>query len=97
MYRFKLFCATDRGGLVKLESEINGWLEKVQPSVRQMSQSGTAEWLIVTFLYEENHRGAQMHMTSAAVPEAFERSLDDLELDSADEPTTLLPDAELPY
>lgn len=98
MHRLKIFnSAAHEGDITKLEAAINSWLEDAQPVVRHMTQTSSAEQLVISFLYDEYRHGAQVHTASAAVPEAFERSLNDLGLDPADEEPTLLPDAELPY
>lgn len=98
MLRVKVFSSATYGGnCSQLEDGINRWLENAQPAIRQMTQSSVADQVIVLFLYEERHRDAQMRASSAEVPEAFERSLNESELDPADDELTELPEAELPY
>ena len=98
MLRLRIFSSAAYGGdIVRLEDAINDWLDSAHPAIRQMAQSSLAEHVVVTFLFEGGHRDARMRATSAVVPEAFERVMNDLELDPAEEEPTLLPNAELPY
>ena len=98
MLRVKVFSGAMHGeDNQRLEDHINGWLADARPAIRQMTQSSIAERVVVTFLYEESHRDAQMRVTSAVVPEAFAHSLNDAELDPADDQPGLLPEVELPY
>jgi hypothetical protein len=98
MLRVKVFSsATYEGNFSQLEGDINRWLESAQPVIRQMTQSNVADHVMVTFLFEEGYRDTKMHAGSAEVPEAFERSLNDSELDPVDDEPTVLPEAELPY
>jgi hypothetical protein len=99
MLRVKIFSSVAYEGDIRtLEDAINDWLASARPMIRQVVQSSTAEEaLVVTFLYDAGQLETSVRMASAAVPEAFERSLNDLGLDPADEEPTVLPDAELPY
>ncbi|MGE5335233.1 MAG: hypothetical protein ACM3N4_11075 [Nitrososphaerota archaeon] len=98
MLRVKVFSSAVSGGdSSPLEDGINRWLESVRPVVRQVTQSSVADQVIVLFLYEERHGDAQVRARSAEVPEAFGRSLNESELDPADDEPTELPEAELPY
>lgn len=98
MLRLKIFTTTACGGDInQLEDAINRWLDTFQPAIRQMTQSSSEEYVVVTFLYDSGQRDVQTRITSAVVPEAFERGLNGSELDLADDEPTLLPDAELPY
>lgn len=98
MLRVKVFSsATHAPDCHILEQVINAWVDADRPLIRQMAQSATAERVVITFLYESGQNDAPSRAASAAVPEAFERSLDDAELDPADDEPALLPDAELPY
>lgn len=99
MLRLKIFSsAAYSGDIGKLEEAINTWLASAGPVIRQVAQSSAAkEALVVTFLYEDGQLETSTRKASAAVPEAFERSLNEEELDPTDEEPTLLPDAELPY
>lgn len=99
MLRLKIFSsAAYSGDIGKLEEAINAWLAGARPIIRQVVQSSTAEEaLVVTFLYDDGQLETNTRKASAAVPEAFERGLNEEELDLADEELTLLPDAELPY
>lgn len=98
MHRIKMFSSAMHGGEIQgLEAAINGWLESAHPTIRQVTQSGADEQVVVTFLYDDGHRAMQFRMASTAVPEAFEQSLSGLDLDPVEEEPVLLPEAELPY
>lgn len=98
MLRVKVFSSATRApDCHTLEQAINSWLDADRPVIRQMTQSVSADRVVITFLYESGQRDAQSRAASAAVPEAFERGLDDAELEPADDEPALLPDAELPY
>lgn len=98
MLRVKIFSSAMHGeDNQRLEDHINGWLADERPAIRQMTQSSYAEHVTVTFLYDDDHRDTQVRMASAVVPKAFEHSLNDAELDPADDQPDLLPEAELPY
>ena len=98
MLRVKLFSGAMHGeDTQRLEDHINGWLADARPVIRQMTQSSIAEYVMVTFLYEDGHRDAQMRMTGAVVPEAFAHDLHDADLDLADDQPGLLPAVDLPY
>ena len=99
MLRLKIFSsAAYSGDIAKLEEAINAWLASARPMIRQVAQSSTSEEaLVVTFLYDDGQLDTTTRKASAAVPEVFERGLNEEELDLADEEPTVLPDAELPY
>ena len=98
MFRVKIFSgAMHNGDIASLEREINGWLESSQPAIRQMAQSSAGGHVVVTFLYDKRRGEDQAHLTTADVPEAFERDLDDADLDPVGDEPPALHDAELPY
>lgn len=98
MLRVKIFSSAMYGGdISQFEGEINHWLESIHPPIRQMTQSNATDHVILTFLYDAAHRDTATYAASVEVPEAFERSLDDAELDPVDDEPTMLPEAELPY
>ena len=98
MLRVKIFSGFTQGGnSAHLEREINNWFEAEQPKIRQMAQSGHGYQFTLTFLYEIRGGEDQAHLASADVPEAFERDLEDSELDPVEDEPTILPEAELPY
>jgi hypothetical protein len=98
MFQVKIFATPIRGNdFASLEHKINDWLEAAQPAIRQMTQSGSGERIVVTFLYEKRRGEDQAHVATADVPEAFERDLEDTGLDPVGDEPTVLPEAELPY
>lgn len=98
MLRVKIFSSVIQGGnSAHIEREINNWLEAELPAIRQMTQSSIGNQLAVTFLYEKRRGEDQAHLAKADVPEAFERDLEDSELDPVEDEPTILPEAELPY
>jgi hypothetical protein len=98
MFRVKLFSSAAHGGdMTSLEREINSWLEASEPAIRQMAQSSDAGRVVVTFLYEKRRGEDQAHLATADVPDAFERDLDDTNLDPVEDELPTLPEAELPY
>ncbi|HEX6544035.1 MAG TPA: hypothetical protein VF040_19935 [Ktedonobacterales bacterium] len=98
MLRVKMFSTGMYGGEIKgLQDAINGWLESAHPAIRQVTQSSSAEHIVVTFLYDEGFFDTSPRTASAEVPEAFEQSLKGAHLDPVDDEPGLLPNAELPY
>ena len=98
MFRVKIFASSMHSSeFASLEREINDWLEAGQPAIRQMTQSGKGEQVVITFLYEKRRGEDQAHVATADVPEAFERDLEDTGLDPVGDEPTILPDADLPY
>ncbi len=98
MFRVKMFSSATHGGdIVSLEREINSWLDASQPAIRQMAQSSDAGQIVVTFIYEQRRGEDQAHLATAEVPDAFERDLDDTNLDPVEDDPPTLPEAELPY
>lgn len=100
MLRVKVFSSATVGGDInKLEDDINGWLESASPTIRQLTQSSSEGHITITFLYEDHQRETEAHMTGSAEAETFAGDPDDADFDQADadDETTLLPEAELPY
>jgi hypothetical protein len=98
MLRVKIFSGVTQGGnSAHLEREINNWLDAEQPTIRQMTQSGHGYQFTLTFLYEKRRGEDEAHLAKADVPEAFERDMEDSELDPLEDEPTILPEAELPY
>jgi hypothetical protein len=99
MLRLKIFSSAGYGGDIgALEEAINTWLVGARPSIRHVVQSNPSEEaLVITFLYEDGQLETNTRKASAAMPETFERGLNEAEPDLADDEPTLLPDAELPY
>jgi hypothetical protein len=109
MPRYKAFSsASDVTALARLEHEINEWMEREHPRILHMTQSASDTTratganllnVIVSFVYDFNEVESLGTATAAtAIPEVFERTLEDTPLDPAiDTNDTLLPEAELPY
>jgi hypothetical protein len=98
MFQVKMFSSATHGGdIASLERAINSWLDASQLAIRQMTQSSDAGHIVVTFLYEKRRGEDQAHLATADVPDAFERDLDDTNLDPVEDEPPTLPDAELPY
>jgi hypothetical protein len=112
MPRYKAFSSASDvpavPALARLEHEINEWMEREHPRILHMTQSASdtsrttgANQLnvVVSFVYDFSDGGSLGTATATtAVPEVFERTLEDTPLDPAiDTNDTLLPEAELPY
>lgn len=109
MPRYKAFSsASDVTALARMEREINEWMEREHPRILQMAQSASDDArttgmnlmnVVVSFVYDNGDGESLGAATaSAAVPDVFERTLEDAELDpTVDEDNVLLPEAELPY
>lgn len=80
-------------------SQINAWMEEEQPHILFYAQGTHGMSVIFSFVYEhaDDMAGAMTATASAEVPEAFEHSLESIDLDPTDTEITLLPEAELPY
>lgn len=98
MFRFKSFDSASCGdNLERLEATINEWMRLQHPRIRLMTQSPRGSHVLLSFVYEESADSAQPLVRKAAVPEVYERSLDESDLDPQDEDDAGLPEAELPY
>jgi hypothetical protein len=98
MQQMKLFssaaCADD---LAMLERMINEWIDGSGARIMQMTQSQFGTHLVICLIYMRGGEDTVRHAeASVAVPEVFERTMDDAELDP-DEADRPLPQAELPY
>ena len=98
MFRYKGFHSASVGGdVARLELAVNDWMQKYHPRIRMMAQSSSGEHVVLSFVYEDSTDSEQHKARKVAVPEVFERTLDDAELDPEDVDDTGLPEAELPY
>ncbi len=99
MQRFKAFSsAMSEGDLAKLEHLIREWLAQQRPRILHMAQSQFNADLVISFVYEQSNVAEQLEMAEvAAIPNAFDRSFSngDLNLEAVELPP--LPEAELPY
>lgn len=99
MQRFKAFSsAMSEGNLASLEHLIREWLAQERPRILHMAQSQFNADLVISFVYEQSNVAEHMEMAEvAAIPNAFDRSFSngDLNLEEVELPP--LPEAELPY
>ncbi len=101
MTRFKTFSSAACGDdLEQFERRVNGWLAAARPRVQHVAQSALSAHLVVSFVYldgpEEAGAAAEAAGEAVDVPEVFERTLADTDLDPQDPPSPL-PEVELPY
>jgi hypothetical protein len=98
MYRYKGFDSASVGGDVsRLESVVNEWMEHQRPRIRYVAQSQHGEHVVLSFVYEMGGEATREMAQKVAVPEVFERQLDDAELDPDEMDDPGLPEADLPY
>ena len=98
MQRFKTFSsASCDDDFQRLAEIINAWLAAEHPQVHFMAQSALDSHLVVSFIYAAGFVEERYAAEAAAVPDVFERTLEDMELDPADSVTLPLPEIELPY
>jgi hypothetical protein len=100
MQQFKAFStAMTEGDLAKLERLIGEWLSHERPRIAHMAQSSFGADLVISFVYEQGAVAEQLEMAeaSASVPNAFDRSFANGDLDPEEVELPPLPEAELPY
>lgn len=98
MFRYKGFHSASGGGdVARLELAVNEWMQKFHPRIRMMAQSSSGEHFLLSFVYEDSTDSEQDWARKVAIPEVFEQTLEDTELDPEDVDDTGLPEAELPY
>lgn len=97
MSRYKLFSSGAVGDdLTLFERLVDDWLREQQPRIFTVTQSAVGSHLALSIFYdadEETMAGAE----AAEVPEVFERTMEQINLDPATTSDALLPEAELPY
>lgn len=100
MAQFRAFTGmSSPDGVAQLEFAVNEWLTGEQPRILFMSQSPFGSALVVSFLYEAGRGAAALAEAehAAEVPEIFERTMRETELDPSEDVEMPLPEAELPY
>ncbi|HEY7779896.1 MAG TPA: hypothetical protein VIC85_06765 [Ktedonobacterales bacterium] len=110
MYHYKGFdSATFDDDMARMESTVNEWMRGHHPRIRMMTQSPRGTHIVLSFVYEEHNDSEGQLASKVAVPEVFERTLEDADLDpqEVEDPEDLddmddielpgLPEAELPY
>lgn len=99
--RFKAFDSAAFGDdIAILERGINDWLSTARPHVQMLAQSTQGSHLVISMLYtdgDDSGEAVAVATESVAVPDVFERTLEDSDLDPTDETLPALPEAELPY
>ena len=92
MFRYKGFSSAAFGDDVqRLESCVNEWMVQQQPRIRMVAQSPHGDHFVLSFVYEDSTDSGHQLATQIAVPEVFERTMEDTALD----PQELDPDADL--
>ncbi len=98
MQRYKLFTsAVCDDDLAQFERLVDEWLVAERPQVQLLAQSALGTHVMLSVLYLQNDPDAALASEETAVPEVFERTLEDADLDPNDAPDTTLPEVELPY
>ncbi|MBF6590995.1 MAG: hypothetical protein IVW57_10775 [Ktedonobacterales bacterium] len=99
MVQYKVFTsASCAGDLAAFEGQINEWMRHDRPHIVFFSQTALGADLIVSFVFErETLEELATAEVAAAVPDIFEQSLEQADLDPTDLDIPLLPEAELPY
>lgn len=99
MQRFKTFSsAMCEGNLAKLEHLVGTWLAHERPRILHMAQSPFGPDLVISFVYEQSGVAEQLATAeAAAVPNAFDRSFANGDLNPQEAEIPPLPEAELPY
>jgi hypothetical protein len=103
MTRFKTFSSAACGNdLEQFERLVNDWLAAEQPRLQHVAQSALGAHLVVSFVYldgsEEAGAAAEAAVEAVAVPEVFEPTHADTDLDlDPHDPPSHLPEVELPY
>jgi hypothetical protein len=98
MFRYKGFDSAQVGGnLARLEALVNDWMQAEHPRIRLLAQTPRGDQIFLSFVYEDGS-DVEHHLTRAAtVPEVFETTLDDSDLEPDELEDPRLPEAELPY
>lgn len=106
MPQFKAFTsAYSVDDVARMERSVNEWLEREQPRILFVNQSPFGENMVLSFIYEAylaDYAVAEVAVEETVdVPEVFERTLGDADLDPSEETDEHidlpLPEAELPY
>jgi len=98
MFRYKGFDSAACGdNLERLEASINDWMSQQHPRIRLMAQSPRGAHVFLSFVYEDAADSTASLARKAAVPDVYERTMDDVDLDPEGEDDAGLPEAELPY
>lgn len=97
MSAYKVFSsAAVQDDLNHFERLVDDWLREQRPHIVALAQSALGSHLILSIIYEADDE-AMLGAQSAEVPEIFERTMEQTNLDPASSSDVLLPEAELPY
>ncbi|HEY7984720.1 MAG TPA: hypothetical protein VID73_11165 [Ktedonobacterales bacterium] len=98
MFRYKGFDSAQVGGnLARLEAVVNDWMQAEHPRIRLLAQTPRGDQVFLSFVYEDGSDSERRSARAATVPEVFETTLDDSDLDPDEMDDPRLPEAELPY
>ncbi len=97
MSAYKVFTsATVDDDLARFESMVDEWLRERQPRIVALAQSSLGSHLVLSVIYETDEE-TMVGAEAAEVPEVFERTMEQANLDPSTTSDVLLPEAELPY
>ena len=98
MQRLKVFNSASCGDdLAQFERLVDDWLVAEQPLVQLMTQSALGTHIVLSVLYMVNDLDASQASEAVVVPDVFECTLEDADLDPDDASDIALPEVELPY
>lgn len=85
--------------LTRFESMVDDWLRERQPRILALAQSALGSHLVLSLVYDTEDETAEtmVGVEAAEVPEVFERTMEQTNLDPSTSSNELLPEAELPY
>lgn len=97
MSAYKLFSsASVEDDLTRFEAMVDDWLREHQPHILALAQSALGPHLILSIMYDADDE-TMIGVQAAEVPEIFERTMEETNLDPSTSSDVLLPEAELPY
>lgn len=97
MSAYKVFSsAAVANDLALFERMVDDWLREAQPHIVALAQSALGSSLVLSIVYETDD-DPMPDAQAAEVPEVFERTMDQTNLDPSSSSDVLLPEAELPY
>lgn len=97
MSAYKVFSsASVEDDLTRFERMVEDWLREQQPHIIALAQCALGSHLVLSVVYESDDE-TMSGVRAAEVPEIFERTMDQTNLDPSTSSDVLLPEAELPY
>lgn len=98
MTAYKLFSSESvADDLARFEQMVDDWLREQEPRIVGLTQSTLGTHLILSIVYELGGDETMVDVEEAEVPEVFERTMEQANLDPTATSEALLPEAELPY